>query len=293
MVFDGWAYLTSVRALINDKDKHRGWVHTLCPFCGDRKGHLGCNLVSGTFTCFKCGKHKTLDVIERLSNCSPQEARFIYREHIGASAGFVKREATGIKIDLPPVAGFCRGASRYLEKRFLWDPEILIKYDLRDGGKFGKWAYRVVIPIYFGGKIVSATARDWSGKAEIPYLTLAMHEQIMDMKTIFLGLDQVKDGEVAVVEGPFDAIRGGPGFISSFGAAFTPEQLLLLSTFRRVHLVLDKDSTGQKANERYALELDAMGVDVDIITWHGKSKDTGEFAPESIIELRQELRFTA
>ncbi len=292
MVFDGFKFITQFNIDHETKDLHRGWVSINCPFCSDKSKKLGLNLYSGTFKCFRCGGHLTIEVIEKVLKVSRPEAAAVFRSFIsGTGRRFERKKASGKKVDVPPQFFKLPGERSYLKKRGIWDPEIIERYGLRGGGIHGKWAYRIVVPIFYENQIVSAVGRDWSGQAEIPYLTLTQEEQIIDPKTIFLGLDHVPGNEVAVVEGPFDAIRGGPGFIASFGAAFTAEQLYLLSMYKTVHFVLDNDRTGIQANHRYAEHLDALGVDVDIITWKGTEKDTGEFLPQSIQDLREFIGF--
>lgn len=162
-------------------------------------------------------------------------------------------------------------------------------YDLRGGGIVGDWAYRIVIPVYYNNYIVSATARTIAEEVRPKYKSLSNSLSVIDLKHVFLGLDLVKGSSVAVVEGPLDAIRGGPGFIAAFGATLSEEQLLLLKEFDTIYFVRDSDEAGEQfVDEAYKLSAICTS-NIEVVQLEG-AKDVGAMKDDEIAGVRKELR---
>ena len=177
----------------------------------------------------------------------------------------------------------------YLDSRGFTDKHVQYA-DIRGGGITGEWAFRIVIPLVIQRRIVGATGRAIVPGMEPRYRNLPKQDQIIEMKSTFLGLDNAGSTPV-VVEGPFDAIKGGPGFISGFGASLTSKQLLVLSRFKKVYFLFDNDSVGRAKSLQWAAEVSMIGVDTEILARDNGTKDLGG-SPESLIkEIRSELGF--
>jgi len=293
MILDGLSLFRDYQIPYTSQSKNlsHGWVGLRCPFCRDNSDHLGFSTQSGAFSCWKCGPHRAFETLGAILGMDEGTVRTLCKGYwvngVGARPSDL-RKLSKSSIELPK-GNRSKGIDKFLAKRMITQ-EMYDFYDLRDGGVAGDWAYRLVIPIYYKNKIVSATGRAISKEMEIRYKTLPYEKQIVDLKTIFFGLDDVPADTVIVVEGPLDAIRGGPGFIASFGSKFKEEQITLLSGFRRVFFLLDNDEAGIEASKKYAHELATMGVETERITLEDY-KDIGETPDEEIESIRRELGF--
>lgn len=265
----------------------QGWMGVACPFCNDKSDHLGIHIATGGMSCWRCGRHSPLDYIIAVLRIPRSEAKTIYSRYLTKSLhpniGNVKVQYAS-EVTLPPKE-FTPSEVAYLNKRNFTQHHI-DTYDLRGGRYFGEWAYRIVIPIQYNNVIVSATGRTIAD-AKPKYYSLEPSKSIMNLKHIFFGLDLAKDA-VAVVEGPIDAIKGGPGFIASFGTTIKDEQLLLLKEYDTIYFVKDNDKAGEQF-VREAYKLSSMGVrNVEVVSIDDY-KDVGEMPQDAIDDLRKEL----
>lgn len=292
MIFDGVSFFRefNIPYYTQSKNASRGWYSLRCPFHGDHADHMGFNPSSGALSCWICGKKSPLDFIKTSLGVSRSKASALYTKYLvngtGRGVFYEKKKATGSSIELPGKE-FTDAEKKYLARRSISDFDI-IDFDLRSGGLADPWAYRIVIPIIYNKTIVSATGRAINKHMQPRYLTLPMDKEVIHHKHIFLGLDNV--GEIAVVvEGPIDAIRGGPGFIASFGVHLTDEQLCLLLKFKYVVFLQDSDEAGAKFAEQ-AYRLSALGAEhVELVHLPDGFKDVGEMGDNDISCLRKEL----
>ncbi len=293
MIFDGLSFLKEYRIPYVERSANvsAGWVGLKCPYCGDRTDHLGLNLSVGAFSCWRCGSKGTIDVIQHLLGIPRQEANRIYAQFlvrkVGYHGGSARAKASATQIVLPG-QDFTPGEKSYLSRRNL--DAAIEPYSLRSGGLAGDWAWRIVIPIILNGVIVSATGRYITDPPEgIPkYKTLAHKDEVITHKHIFLGLDYVKDTAI-VVEGPIDAIRGGPGFVSCFGIKMMPEQIALLSKYKSVIFLFDNEDLAQEQAKKYAFmvaEISNTEVEVARLS---DIKDLGDATDAEIADVRKEF----
>jgi DNA primase len=290
ITFDGIQFFKDfhIRYTTHSPNVSHGWAGTPCPFCNDRSDHLGLHIQTGAMNCWKCGKHSALDYVKAVLKVPAGEAKSLYTRYLTRS---LKRESevkTKVSsIQLPPPNVFTYAETNYMKARSI-TPSHITTYDLRGGGIVGDWAYRIVIPVYYNNYVISATARSIVDGVRPKYKSLSNSLSIIDLKHVFLGLDLVEGKTVAVVEGPLDAIRGGPGFISSFGASLSEEQLLLLREFDTIYFVRDSDEAGEQFVEE-AYKLSAICTrNIEVVQLEG-AKDVGAMKDDAILELRKEL----
>jgi DNA primase len=144
------------------------------------------------------------------------------------------------------------------------------------------------MPIYYNHRICSCTGRSITADLTPKYWTLPLEEEIIHHKHILYGLDDVDDIAVPV-EGPIDAIRGGKGFVSTFGVQVTDEQKCMLLPIDHVIFVKDNDLAGEKFTQ-CAYELSALGhKNVEVVTLGGTAKDIGAMPRDEILDVRKEL----
>ena len=231
-----------------------------------------------------------LDVIENTLRIPREEARRIYRNYVNPHITRVfdknRTKGSATKLAIPNLPLNAREL-KYLKKRGIGSRYFIDTYEISSGGISGDFAHRIVFPIYYNGIAVSATARTTHKDVLPKYWTLPPDKEVVHHKSLLMNWDDVTDFPV-LVEGPIDSIKGGPGFVSSFGAQLTEEQLLLLSTKKKVFIIFDADETGHRQGNKYGNFLDVLGVEVELL-WLTKHHDLGEMPLDDIDYIRKDL----
>ena len=187
-----------------------------------------------------------------------------------------------------PLRAFHR---RYLRRRGFVPSEIGKRYGVLGTGPSGPYRLRLMIPVYFRGRLVSYIGRDVTEKQDPKYKACPLAEAAINHKTVLYDLDSCWSARsrVAVVEGTFDAWRIGEGVVATFGTAVKEQQIKLLSHFTEVFFVFDPEPAAQALARKAAAKLSAMGKHVEVIDLEG-STDPGSLPPEEVKHLRRELR---
>lgn len=238
----------------------QGWLQFDCPFCGKgtKSYHMGFNHRGAYCNCWRCGPHSLYDVVREISD--------LPHFNLGEILGKIDKEKIKIeekqgKLKLPPKrVPLLEIHKSYLRKRGL-DPDKMVKLWKLEG--FGlcanNFSWRLFIPIYFQGEIVSWTTRsvntihnEWktfdnraikSGNSR--YRTApAEHEKISHKKILF-GEDYARHS-IIVCEGPFDVFKLGPGAVATCGIAFTQAQVERISLYPRRTICFDREVEAQK-----------------------------------------------
>jgi hypothetical protein len=269
----------------------RGWLDCWCPWCGGPgTHHLGVSLESGGYHCWHghngISPHR---LVAALLNCTRAEAdRIVGSSDVPVSSdedfatdsfrrlGLVLETRPAAVGDLrllpefPPIRDSGpsgRLALPYLKGRG-YDKDSALKLADRYGLTFatsGPFAYRVVVPVVEGGKLVNWTGRSVARSEALRYKSLSADPEraaaqglpiaARNIKDLLFDLDEVRrGGEVlALTEGPFDAMR--VGFLGErfgvratclFGKRPTPAQVDLLDEVRglydKVVALMDRDA---------------------------------------------------
>ncbi len=164
---------------------------------------------------------------------------------------------------------------------------------MRFVGPVGRYSWRLILPVFYNGEIVSWTSRDVTDKAENPYISAPKAWEKRDIKHCLGGENLAKRySRCIVVEGPGDAWRMGPGAVFTFGSAWTTAQAQLLAeNWRKVYLMFDWDDEEAVDSARKLAELlDMVGTESEIIQPTGTDAgDPGGLQNETASELRKEL----
>lgn len=114
---------------------------------------------------------------------------------------------------------------------------------------FGPFAFRIIIPIYQQGKLVSFAARAVTSKQEpkvrFPYK--------VEQSRILFNYDLAShQKEMVLTEGIFQALRVGPQGVAVFGSKLSDAQMVLLSKAKakRYTVMFDADKPGQRGGLR-------------------------------------------
>lgn len=273
----------------------RGNIACRCPFCGDSdpSQHMGLTK-QGWWGCLRNSAHRgksPLRLVQKLLNCPEAEARRIVggdaaapsRDDFAASFAALKKQAGVLQQPELPThlsfpkefkpllngSPFARPFIEYLEQRGYRKAQIewLAKnYNLLYAIT-GRFAYRIIIPIYDRyGELLSWTARTILKDEQPRYKTLRMTPDEYDLSapvarlavnSTILGLPVLWGADnpkaLVLVEGPFDGLKitafgytMGVYAASLFGLNVYPTQvtevLELMSRFEACYMLIDEDA---------------------------------------------------
>lgn len=275
----------------------RGWIGVCCPYCGDDNFHLGYNKELNVFSCWRCGTKpliKTLKLLTGLSkNELEQELKLVYNIEQEEKKNIVKNS----ECFLPKSSQLLQAEHKeYLCKRGFNPNELEKIWGLRGVGDDGtKWANRIIIPIYFSGRLVSFTSRDITDKNKIKALTCPQDKEVIHCKNIVHGFDLVQGNSVIVTEGPFDAMKFGPGAVSTLGIKFTEHQVSLLGAFRNIFIVFDSiinDNGFEKekiAQEQAQKLADSLAITSNVWVIDEFESDPSDMTNNQIKRIKKEI----
>lgn len=259
-----------------------------CPDCtpNSRRWRLGYNLRGRYFSCWACGYKNAARVIASVAGVSWAEARAIV-DDLPSDRSLPEGPARG-KLVLP--AGLCdlMPCHRdYLAGRG-FDPDELVRvWGVRGIGLASKLAFRVWIPHYHHGEVVSWLTRGITDTAR--HRSAGPGEEVLDHKTILYGADHARHA-VAVVEGCTDTWAIGPGAVGLCGIGYKREQVLALSEYPVRVICLNTERTAQERARKLCRELSAFPGETHNLTF--TCKDAAEAMtkyPEEIEYVRKEF----
>jgi len=212
-----------------------GWIEIRCPFpmCNDPSEHMGINLSSSMYNCWKCGEHGPFTkLVKVLLNIGWKNAEDLASEYFKPSlATKYKHEETPHKASLH----FPKEATSklpdlhkdYLRNRNFDPKQIRKDYDIMACYQTGNYAYRIIIPIFMFGKPVSFTARDVTDEQETRYKNMPNEKSVIPVKQCLYNIDNAGD-TLLIVEGPLDVWRMGKGAIATMGTKITNTQIKII-----------------------------------------------------------------
>ena len=170
-----------------------GWVQVPCPFCiGNPGWHLGYEFEHGWWNCWRCGYHRTWDVVLALLNGDRREAKDAISRFKGHETARVRRERRRAReLELPPgLQPLSKRARNYLAGR-KFDADLLeLVWGIRSTSTVGRLKYRIFVPIYLNNQMVSWQARDVTGTSAVKYLAQSEDKEIVNNKDTLYGIDQ-------------------------------------------------------------------------------------------------------
>jgi len=245
-----------------------GWINIPCPFCTGNPGyHLGYDLTAGYFNCWRCGFKPNTQVIRSLLLCSWEEAKTLHKKYQSNTPyRTTKREFKKREFRLP--VG-CRELSpshiKYLRGRNFNPYKLIKQWGLLGTGPVGRYKFRIIVPIYYNGVIVSYQGRDITERNELKYKACDEAGELIHHKQILYGLDQSLGDTCILVEGVTDVWRLGPGAVCGFGINLKESQLsLLYEKFKRIFIMFDDDPQAVKEAYKVGHKLVHLGCEVTL-----------------------------
>ena len=174
----------------------------------------------------------------------------------------------------------------YLTKRgYTWQ-ELERLWGLKGISIAPRLQWRVWIPIQHRGRTVSWTTRSVSDAVTTRYISARPDEEEIPHRQLLFGADYCRHAAI-ITEGPFDAMRIGPGAVATFGISVTRKQTALLSKYPLRVVCFDSEPKAQRA----AMVLFAL-----LGTFPGRTvrvelnaADPGSASKREIDKLREEF----
>lgn len=258
-----------------------GWIGLDCPFCGHGKGshYLGYNLDRGYCTCWACGWHNPAEVLSAITGFSVGESRNRLK---GLDRPYSEEriKRTGSLVMPMNVKPMVSAHKAYLRNRGFKPSALERLWHLKGIGISARLGWRIFIPIEFYGNIVSWTTRLIRDR-EPRYISAGLDEEFIPHKHLIYGEDLARHA-IAIVEGPADAWRIGPGACATMGTETTAEQIRRIVRFHTRYVIFDPDYAGQMRAVKLANELSAFPGDTYNITL-----DSGDPGSASIKDIRR------
>jgi hypothetical protein len=308
--------------ILSGKNVKEGNVNIKCPFCGssDKSEHMGIELVSGKYGCWRNSSHRGLDfrrIVVELLGCSYSDAYSIldhkdvvvdenFEEFINSFNQLSEDNSSSkiIDVELLPTfykidnTGFRKRFFNYFRKRgFSGSDKKLLKFIDRFNIQCcveNKWTDRLIFPIYINNKLMTWQSRSIRKDTLLPYKDLSVHESVLHVKQCIYNFDELKKGgkTLYITEGVFDCIKLLYFLPKEYSATciFTKtiqvNQINLLtqisSGFDKVVLLLDNDAWDSIVT--VSEQLSCIG-NLTVEYLQEELKDPGEMTEHQILKL--------
>ena len=285
------------------KNCREGWVNTRCPYCDDVSNHLGGHIESGSFNCWKCGRHDRAETLSKLLGIELNEVFKIIRKYKGKSK-YIKKEVrrdkpTSLKYPNKIYDGLLPPQKQYLISRG-YDPETVCKLwnvksttelsFLNAKGKRIDFRGRIIIPIEWSGQVVSYQSRDITNESELRYMSCPAALELINHKRIYYSHGSIGRAGICV-EGITDVWRMGKNSFALFGIQFTNSQInVIANRFDQIFILFDNEPIAQKQANLLIERLSFRNVDCyNISDMLGKANDPAELKEKDVKRILREV----
>jgi len=274
------------------KHTREGWTQVRCPFCSGHDGwHLGYEHATGRFTCWRCGWHHPIEVLQTLADATKNQAYALLRKYKQRASE--RQQVAAVRYSSKCVLplgseAMTKRHKRYLEERDFDADKLAAEYGLLGTGPIGLFKHRVVIPIYLNGELISYQARDITGHSDLRYRTCRLEDSVYNLKHSLYNIDRATSESVVVVEGVTSIWRLGYNSVATYGIKFTIQQVQMLRQFKRVFVFFDPNESQARLQARKLADALSMFCDVEILDIDADI-DPAELEQEDADALMKEL----
>lgn len=296
--FDVFSYLDdrSIPYATQGKNTTPGWVNIKCPMdhCADPSNHLGINISTKLFHCWRCGtKGSTEYLITLLEGCSFYQAKKVINEFQDLTFSHLRQDIkerylTNENILPKGVEPLNDQQRDYLRSRG-FNPEQLIRlYGLQSAGITGDYKYRIIAPVLLKGRVVNFTAMAPMKGVDPKYKHCPNEKALYPMKELVYNIDSVTD-TVLVLEGITDVWKMGPGAVALMGMEWTTKQVLILAEtgVKKAVTMFDGEPLAIKRAKELARTLSSLIPKVETIEL--SKGDPGDFDEKMVGYVRKEV----
>jgi hypothetical protein len=267
------------------------FVQIDCPFCGkdSKKWHMGYSINYGYTVCWRCGQHSLYETLAELTQLPAYQCRKLLSELTSGKVRVKTDEKPKGRITIPNhVRELGIPHIRYLKKRG-YNPEEIIKlWNIQGIGLSANLAWRIFIPIYLHGVIVSWTTRSISDDPNVTrYISASPQEESINHKHILYGGDFVRD-TIIICEGCFDVWKIGYGAVATLGTGYSTEQVIRMTNYRNRYICFDNEKPAQQRASNLCNILSLYSGETKNVILD--SKDPGEATNKEIKCLQKFLK---
>lgn len=281
------------------KHARHGWINTECPHCvgsGNPGYHLGYNMFSDYFRCWRCGWHTPVKTLSLLLNQSEYDVHNLIKSYgiIRSAIDFVPKEKK--EFLLPSnISKLKKQHKTYLKERG-FSPSKLEKlfklkgttsYSILDDGhgKSLDYRFRIIIPFIIDNEIVSFDARDITNLQFSKYQACPATRETMPHKNIIYGVQEAW-GDVGIcVEGPSDVWRLGENAFATSGIEYKQAQVRMISSiFKKIAVIYDDEPQAQKQARKLVKDLQFRNVEAYNIKIKGDPGDLPQRAANKLVK---------
>lgn len=285
----------------------KGWVEVQCPFCADGSQHCGVNPATELFSCWKCGqKGHFIDLLMELSGLSYGTCKSLVTESISNFREPVldtirnalegeQRESESSpsgEVVLPKIFELITDDTNfplldmYLQRRNI-ARDTLMEHECGIC-KTGEYMNRMIIPVFYQGKLVSFQAADLTGFGGLNYQAAPL--SMGRINDYLYGYDKI-DKIMIVVEGVTDKWRVGIEAVAAFTSHLTPAQVQLIKDkgLDELYICFDCELTAYYRSKKEAEEFRAYIPIVEVVKLpYGKDPD--DLTREEIYRCIREIQ---
>ena len=275
-----------------------GWVNTDCPFCaGSKNYHLGYNLEKNYFNCWRCGGHSISSTLQKLLHISDYHTiEKIITQYNGNNHSIINTSTKIIikknHLKLPSnIIPLTAQQKNYLKKRKFNPKKIQKEWKIQGLGPLSKldnipYSYRILIPIYWDGRLVTFQARDTTGKQLRKYMACPENREEKNIKTILYGQQNKWTDTGICVEGITDVWRFGVHAFATFGIQYKHEQIKeMVKNFKQIFVCFDgNEIQAKKQANKLIAELKFRGVKSERIDINGDPGDMQQKEADKLIK---------
>ena len=258
-----------------------GWLNMSCIFCTGNPGlHLGFTLDGKRAYCWRCGAKNTTYVISKLLNVDFYHAEEIVKQYKGTftktktfRTAFENKKEFQLPNDLSELKTIHK---KYLIKRGFHPDFVEKEWNLRAAGPMSKvdekdYRFRIIIPFYWDGEMVSFQGRDVTDQSHAKYKACPKDRELIHHKHIVYAHPEIDWSKpILVVEGAMDVWRLGRQAVGTFGIDFLNQQIRKLVRKKkeggdnRVIVIYDNQKQAIKRANELIGELRFRGMCADI-----------------------------
>jgi len=235
-----------------------GEIWLCCPFCmeegqsGDARFRLGVNIETGEMHCFNCDKASrdseyTFRELDRMLDLGELQAAAVRakvqtKEVIEIPEGFELASKSG--------SFWSKKAYKYLRSRGVRSSQI--KDNQIGVTEVGRFAYRIIFPVFYKGKLKGIVARAMVADQKPKYLNS------IGTKVLY-NVPAIRNKRANLSEGILDSLalarsHYGDG-LGLLGHSLTDRQLRILSRYRHVVTWMDPDKAGAEGTKAIGQQL--------------------------------------
>ncbi|MBT7930177.1 hypothetical protein HN682_09755 [Candidatus Peregrinibacteria bacterium] len=318
--FDIRKYLSSQDIHFKEEGENigQGSIGICCPSCGDDNYHMGIDVDTKIYNCWKCEEQGNLaSLIMLLEDVTLQSAfdrikagqteKVIDRKNffeqvqdilckvVYGGEKVITKGQHEKKLEVPFTHHlheldeqfiFDRMFLKFIKERN-YSPEELAEWGIV-AEVVGEYGYRLMFPITYEGEVVSYLGRTVSND-KTKYKNCSNDTAIIPMRKLLYGYDYITKGQDSLVicEGVFDTIRFGKGVaVGIFGKDMSVDQMALLCSLdirKEIWIALDGEALYDA--DKIAKNLKPLvNAQVKILVLES-GKDPDNYPREELLEL--------